>query len=224
MNKTNLGKQEFQGACLLEWYCLLKHYIWGCVRFLWSVCRMDSIKAPSCPFESSLKQSHTVSVSQVNRGGGVDFVIGISSLLDLSITRALRQVPVVLYGWIDRSNDAWKTTVVGSILRPAKGALKEQSILLYEAHVERTNKARLVISTEHLNPPKRGRCRAVEWPSPATGSNLFFLPGLLLGSNDPKMISPCDHCVMRCYIVTLSARVILSLVGFSLACVLLVTL
>ncbi len=41
---------------------------------------MDSIKVPSCPFESSLKQS------QVNRGGGVDFVIGISFLLDLSIT------------------------------------------------------------------------------------------------------------------------------------------
>lgn len=138
MNKTNLGKQDFQGACLVEWYCLLKYYIWGCVQFVLSVCWMDSIKAPSCPFESSLKQSHT---SQVNRGGGVDFVIGIFFLLDLSTTWALRQVPVVLYGWIDQSNDAWKTTVVGSILRPAKGALKEQFILLYEAYIERTNKA-----------------------------------------------------------------------------------
>lgn len=40
---------------------------------------------PSCPFESSPEHSHTLSISQVNREEGVDFVIGISFLLDLSI-------------------------------------------------------------------------------------------------------------------------------------------
>lgn len=40
---------------------------------------------PSCPFESSAEQSHTLSISQVNSEDRVDFVIGISFLLDLSV-------------------------------------------------------------------------------------------------------------------------------------------
>lgn len=176
-NKTNLGKQDFQGARLLEWYCLLKYYILGCVQFVLSVWWMDSIKAPRCPFESSLKQSHTVRVRQVNRIGGVDFIIGISFLLDLFITWALRWVPVVLYGWIDQSNDAWKTTVVGSIFRPVKGALKEQSILLYEPYIERTNKAFLRWFLSNISTPlPHSCCRAIKWPSLTTGFNLFFPP------------------------------------------------
>lgn len=29
--KTNLGKQDFQSPCLLESFCLLKYYVYGCV-------------------------------------------------------------------------------------------------------------------------------------------------------------------------------------------------
>lgn len=116
-NKTDLGKQAFQGACLLEWYSLLKHCIWGCVQFALCVCWMDSIKAHSCPFESSLEQSYTrqLEPGKPEKWGRFSFC-GTSFLLDLSATWALRQVPVVLYVWTDQSDDAWKTIVVSSIL------------------------------------------------------------------------------------------------------------
>lgn len=154
---------------------------------------MDSVKFPSCPFERALKQSITVSISLVNWRGGVDFVIGISFLLDLSITWALRQVPVVLYGWIDQSNDAWKTTVVASNLseRSSQGTIhcfiwglcwKTKRLLLdnffYQTSQFPCSSDVVQLSNDHHS-----------W------QDLAFFLSLSCCWGTPEMISPCVNCV-----------------------------
>lgn len=153
---------------------------------------MDSIKAPSCPFESSLNQSHTVRISQVNWRGGVEIVIGISFLLDLSITWALRQVPVVLYSCTDQwrlenyccgfNSQASERSFEGTIHFVIWG-LCWKNQLGFLGDFYQTSQLPCYTVAAELSSERHSRQDPTSPP-----------PRLLLGCNNPKMISPCDHC------------------------------
>lgn len=77
---------------------------------------MDSFKAPSRPFESSLKRSRTVGTSQVKRGGLGSILLLVFLFFAWPFCHPSTQRSpgcLTVYGWIDQSNDAWKSNIGG---------------------------------------------------------------------------------------------------------------
>lgn len=159
---------------------------------------MDSFKAPSRPFESSLKRSRTVGTSQVKRGGLGSILLLVFLFLAWPFCHPSTQRSpgcLTVYGWIDQSNDAWKSNIGGVQLSgQSKGTLKEQSALLYEAH----NLLFRVIPSKRL----RTVAAAIKCRTFTAWVNLF--PSVLKWF--PHVISAYAHC----HTVPLSARVIWS--------------
>lgn len=154
---------------------------------------MDSFKAPSRPFESSLKRSRTVGTSQVKRGGLGSILLLVFLFLAWPFCHPSTQRSpgcLTVYGWIDQSNDAWKSNIGGvQFSGQSKGTLKEQSALLYEAH----NLLFRVIPSKRL----RTVAAAIKCRTFTAWVNLF--------SFSLEMISPCDqrvrtlsHCTAVC--------------------------
>ena len=158
------------------------------------VCMLNGLKAPSCLFNSSLKQSHTVRISQVNWRGGPSLLLVIlfcltclkpehSDKSQLSyiaeLTRAMMLGKLLL---LVQFPSQWKELWRNNPFCYMRLMLKEQTRLF------RWFLSNISTPLLHIC------CSAVKWTLFTTGSNLFFSPGPLQGSNTSKMISPCDHC------------------------------